>query len=192
MSSSGTDLLRKLGALGAQTGAGVLTPGPAPKAAQPGGVAFEALLARARAGDADSDRAVSIDDGLGVTLSDSQTRRLCRAADRAAAEGFAVAVVHIDGQSLVLDVESRRVTAVLSDSRPVASDIDGVVFAPPTPDDGQVVTAGTAHAPVTAPAQAQADMAGQIVRGAEALRLLRSPGALQAQARAFGASASAA
>lgn len=188
MSSSGMDLMRKLGALGAQTGASALTPGPTPKTAQPGGVAFESLLALARSGEADSDRAVSIDDGLGVTLSDSQARRLSRAADRAAAEGFAVAVVHMDGQSLVLDVESRRVTAILSDSRPVASEIDGVVFAPAGPADPGDNTAGAAN--VAPPAQA--GMAGQIVRGAEALRLLRSPGALQAQARAFGAANSAA
>ncbi|MBL8759640.1 MAG: hypothetical protein JNK35_14565 [Phycisphaerae bacterium] len=190
MSSSGMDLMRKLGSLGAQTGAGAgaIAHGPTPKAAQPGGVAFESLLALARAGEADSDRAVSIDDGLGVTLSDSQARRLSRAADRAASEGFAVAVVHIDGQSLVLDVESRRVTGVLSDSRPVASEIDGVVFAPAEPAG---LGENTAEAANTAP-PAQAGMAGQIVRGAEALRLLRSPGALQAQARAFGAATSAA
>lgn len=127
-------MLKRLTGAGAAAGGGVRsvsTSKPAPAARSLGSLSFADLLGKARAGELQSSRPVTVDDGLGLKLSADQARRLSLAADRAEAEGFAIAAIQLDGRNLLVDVHARRVTGVIHDGNPVAAGIDGVVLAPP-------------------------------------------------------------
>ncbi|MGD9689593.1 MAG: hypothetical protein AB7V47_07615 [Phycisphaerales bacterium] len=127
-----------------------IRPGARPESSAtiaPGGIDFARLLAKARAGELSSDRLVTVDDGVGVEFSPEQLERLAAAADRAEAEGFATAVVSIDGMNFVLDVASRRITRRVDEGAPVASGIDGVVFVPPASATG--LSGANAQAPAS-------------------------------------------
>ncbi len=179
MSVNGTDWLRKLTGIGAANGVGAAGSGsaPAPAPANPlDAAAFQAMLAKARGGEGESGRAVTVDSGVPVSLSDEQVARLARAVDRAEAEGFASAVVNLDGLNLLLDVQGRRITGVVDASSPVAADVDGVVMAQAAePIEGMV---GQGEVSALAPD------AARLLRGSEALRMLATPAAKQAQSQA--------
>jgi hypothetical protein len=125
------DMLRML-APGIGPGAGVRSASPAAPARSQqelSRLGFAELLRKASAGELETHAAVSVDASTGLELSDEQRLRLASAADRAEAEGLAMALVQLDGQSLVLDVGARRVTSVVKDGVAVGG-IDGVVIAP--------------------------------------------------------------
>jgi hypothetical protein len=135
MNPTSTDWLRKLGS-GVIPGGAVRAQGVAGGVGAASGAIekldFAALLSQAQSGTLSSGLNVSVDERLGINLSDTQLGRLSRAADRAEAEGLATAVVMIDGQALVLDVGGRRITGRVDPSQMNAlSGIDGVVNVPP-------------------------------------------------------------
>jgi hypothetical protein len=121
MIPSPMDLLRVLGS--------GLRPGGEASPVQPEhGGDFAALLAQARAGTLDTGMPVTLADGSGVELSESQLERLGGVVDRAHAEGATRIVVMMDGQTLDIDVLSRRVLGPLDVSGGrVLTGIDGFV-----------------------------------------------------------------
>lgn len=139
MSTPSSDLLRRL-APGVGPGAAVgpvsRAPSRAEQARQLGGATFADLLGKAAGGSLESGLPVSVDDGAGVNLTPEQLSRVAKAADRAETEGFVTALVHIDGQQVLLDVQARRITGRVDASNPVAKNIDGVVMAPPAEGAG--------------------------------------------------------
>ncbi len=156
MNNDSLDLLRRLGGGGASAAQAAARVGPIQKGGEagqvrtPGGASFADLLKKAGGGELASGLPVTVDDGA-AELSDEQLERVGRAADRAEAEGFTTAIVHIDGHQIILDVGARRVTGRVDADNPVARNIDGVVFAPPA--EGGVLAGA-------------ADAAGGIAKGA--------------------------
>jgi hypothetical protein len=141
------DMLRKLAA-GVGPGSGVKAVAPAsPAGSQPelGKLDFGQLLEKARSGELATSLPVTIDPGVAAQLSPDQLARLAKAADRAEAEGFAMAMVQLDGQNLLLDVQGRRITGILDATAAAATAIDGVVVAPPAQkaDDQPALAAET-------------------------------------------------
>lgn len=130
MTVPASDMLRKLGST---TGPGPIKAALDRTAATADG--FADLLRRAGAGELDTGRGVTIDRGVGLSLSPEQLSRVSRAADHAEAQGFAHAAVLLDGRVLMLDVTGRRITSVLDPGQPGAlAGIDGVVNAAPIDD----------------------------------------------------------
>ena len=98
----------------------------------PAGLAFESLLARARAGELTTGAPVKVTRSAGVNLTDEQLARLSIAADRAEAQGATRALVLIDGMALSLDVGVRTITDAIDMAAPaVHQGFDGVVTVPP-------------------------------------------------------------
>lgn len=90
---------------------------------------FGELLALAKSGGIDSSRDVQLGFDAQPPLEPAQLDRLAHAADQAEAAGAQQALMMIDGRSFVLDVESRTLTAEISQSTPVqAVNIDTVLF----------------------------------------------------------------
>ncbi|MEM7621697.1 MAG: hypothetical protein AAF235_00665 [Planctomycetota bacterium] len=83
------------------------------------GVDFATLLAGARSGSVQTGLPVSIDAGLGIELNATQHERLSAAVDQLEASGARRGVVLIDGRALVVDVESRSATGVVSEQNGV-------------------------------------------------------------------------
>lgn len=140
MTLNPADMLRRLAAgIGPAAGARPVTPvAPARSATGLEKLGFADLLNKARAGELQTSLPVTVDEGVGAELSADQLARLAKAADRAEAAGLATALVQLDGQNLLLDVQQRRVTGVVDSTRSVASGIDGVIVAESAmPADGQ-------------------------------------------------------
>lgn len=92
---------------------------------------FEKLLNKARSGNIASGKQVVLGSEVAAELSDEQVQRLTAAADRAAAHGATTAMVLMDGQGYVLNVESRQVEAIVDEqAATVMTDIDAVITAP--------------------------------------------------------------
>jgi hypothetical protein len=127
MTSTGTDLLRLLGAQA--------VPGLAPvsqaNASAPGSLDFAKILSQAKAGQLSSGREVTIARSAGVNLSDDQMKRLSAAADLAESQGATRALVMIDGMTLKLDVAMREVTGSVNlKASGVLTGIDAVIDVP--------------------------------------------------------------
>jgi hypothetical protein len=96
-----------------------------------GALDFARLLQQAQGAELDSGRAVTLADGVEMTLSEAQLSRLAAAADRAEAAGAITAAVLIDGEALVMDVARRTITGRidLAGGEPFYG-VDTVVSAP--------------------------------------------------------------
>jgi len=120
-----TAMLRQLG-LSGRTGAAQSAPQQTQSAGiQPG--EFADLLQRARDGTLASNRPVTIEDGQGLNLNEAQLARLSLAADRAEAAGLRKALVMIDDQRVILDVQQRTIVAASASDSGVLDGIDGVL-----------------------------------------------------------------
>ena len=132
---AGDELLRALG--GASASAAVeraTSKGTTGAASSPSD--FQAMLERAQAGTFQSGLPVSVANGSGVELTDSQLSRLGTVIDRLHANGASHAMVEIDGRFVIVDVITRQVR---SEFRPGDGEsiqgIDAVVSAPPAPPE---------------------------------------------------------
>lgn len=143
MNTSPAHLLRRLGS-GVRPDGAAPPAGPAPVES----AGFADLLRRARSGELTSKLPVEIDPGAGVTLTDDQLTRVAAAADQAEAAGVRTALLTIDGQRLLLDVHSRRITGPAPADSAVLPGIDGVV------DAGDLRRAGPADPAQASPAPA--------------------------------------
>ncbi|GJM19104.1 MAG: hypothetical protein DHS20C14_13170 [Phycisphaeraceae bacterium] len=158
MTPVGNDLLTLLGS-GIRP-AGVDSAGASSRgagaAAQADGPGFAALLHAARAGELGSGMPVEIEPALRLELTEEQTARLEKAADRATSEGADRAVVVLDGKALVLDVEGRRVIdAKAIDEIGALTNIDAVIGAAvPKEDDAAIGLGGLMLAPAAGLARA--------------------------------------
>lgn len=95
---------------------------------------FAELLAKARSGEIQSNVPITIARNSGVELSPDQLQRLSVAADMAQSAGATRCLVHIDGQSLMLDVGARQITGKASASPgEVITGIDAVLEVPAAP-----------------------------------------------------------
>jgi hypothetical protein len=95
------------------------------------GGSFAELLQRAASGKLSSGREVRLGRDAGVELSAEQLQRVGLATDKAEASGFRRAMVMIDRQVVVVDVELREVVGAFDPSRGgTMSGLDGVVAAP--------------------------------------------------------------
>lgn len=131
---------------------------------------FAELLSQARDGTISTNAPVSIDPGVEASFNDDQMARLSLGADKAEAAGLRTALVLMDGQRLVMDVHSRRITGVAETKGGVVTGVDGVL------DLGNAGTAGAAGGPTSgAPAAAEAAPGGQ------AASALTPPGVLPGQ-----------
>ncbi len=119
-----TQLLRQLG----QTGrAGAIQGAGAGQGQKAHASEFADLLGRARDGTLASNKPVSIEEGSGVKLTDEQLARLSLAADRAEAAGLRRALVTIDDQRIILDVQERKIVGQARAESGVLEGIDGVI-----------------------------------------------------------------
>ncbi|MGQ0628543.1 MAG: hypothetical protein ACT4PL_10645 [Phycisphaerales bacterium] len=134
MNASPLELLRKL-ASGVVPDGARLAGGAVSAAGQGVATTFAALLKAA--GGAESGLPVSSDEKLGLVFTQEQSLRLSAAADKAEQQGFATAIVCIDGLHLTLDVMARRITGIVDPSGPALSGVDGYVLATPAavPDE---------------------------------------------------------
>ncbi len=140
MTTSAAHLLQRLTGFGAGTAAsGKLS--VAPSGGTPGVASgtdaaadFAKLLGKASQGQTVSNLPVSVSPRSGVELTGEQLARLGPAADKAAAAGLQTALVTIDGKSLLMDVQSRQVTAAAQPTERAITGIDGVVAVPDESD----------------------------------------------------------
>lgn len=93
------------------------------------GAGFADLLKQAEQGKISSRRAVSVEHGAGIELSDADKLALSEAADRAEAAGLRKALVYLDDKALVLDVQTRNIIGKADITSGVLTGIDGVVKA---------------------------------------------------------------
>lgn len=141
MTIDASALLRMLGAGPRTTAIGqALAQGTSrPGAAAPTGVEagqFADLLAKARAGELSSNQPVTISPGAAssLRLTDDQLARISIAADNAESQGLHTALVLIDDQRLVLDVENRTLAPLAGDVASIA-EVDGVINLTTQPAD---------------------------------------------------------
>jgi len=140
MATSAAQLLQRLTGFGAGTAAsgksiGTLPGGTSASVAGTDASAeFAKLLGKAAQGQAVSNLPVSVSPRSGVELTGEQLARLGPAADKAAAAGLQTALVTIDGKSLLMDVQSRQVTAAAQPTERAITGIDGVVAVPDASD----------------------------------------------------------
>lgn len=120
-----TAMLRQLGQTGRASAAQSAQAGSQSAGIQPG--EFADLLQRARDGTLASNRPVTVEDGQGLSLTEEQLARLSLAADRAEAAGLRKALVMIDDQRVVLDVQQRSIVAAPVSESGVLDGIDGVL-----------------------------------------------------------------
>ncbi len=109
MNSSAASLLKLLGS-------GVRPDGATPIQLRGGvdpGIDFAELLRKAESGEIGSGRPVRIAPGVDLSLSEAQLDRLAKAADAAEAAGASRALTMLDGQALVLDIDSRTVQGAI-------------------------------------------------------------------------------
>ncbi len=114
---------------------GVRPPGLDVTTAKPAATGIEAgqfaeLLNKARNGELSSNQPVTVssDAGSSVKLSEDQLAKIAVAADKAEAAGIRKALVVLDDQQLILDVEARSITgAAKLGSGSVLSGVDGVI-----------------------------------------------------------------
>lgn len=125
MTMDPTELLRQLGQTGRASATHGAAPTPAGHSAQRS--EFADLLSRARDGTLSSNKPVSIEEGVGVKLTDEQLARLSLAADRAEAAGLRRALVMIDDQKVILDVQERKIVGHAATESGVLEGIDGVI-----------------------------------------------------------------
>lgn len=122
MSIDTSNLLRQLGLRG-PSGLGARGSAQAPIDQ----ASFAELLDRAKDGSLGSARPVTVESDSGVTLDAGQSLRVSLAADRAEAAGLRQALVLIDGQSLLLDVNQRQITGRAKSANGVVAGVDGVI-----------------------------------------------------------------
>lgn len=143
MTTSAAQLLQRLTGIGAGTAASGKSAG-APAGSAPSAVPstnaaadFAKLLGKAAQGQAVSNLPVTVSPRSGIELTGEQLSRLGPAADKAAAAGLQTALVTIDGKSLLMDVQSRQVTAAAQPTERAITGIDGVVAVPDASDAEQ-------------------------------------------------------
>lgn len=122
-------LLRMLGASPRTASLGLAPNGHEARASgdvQPG--QFADLLAKARAGELSSNQPVTLAPGAeaSIRLTDDQLARIALAADEAEAKGLRAALVVLDDQQFILDVQSRTLSAAPSDPS-IVTGVDGVI-----------------------------------------------------------------
>ncbi len=121
MTTDASLFLRQLGQAAPAARVAGAPQGPAVQAGE-----FADLLQSARDGTLVSNRPVTVAQNAKLTLSDDQLARLSLAADRAEASGLRRALVTIDEQRVVLDVQNRTVEPATSENG-VLEGIDGVI-----------------------------------------------------------------
>jgi len=175
MNLSAADMLRKLGSGIVPDASGVQATGAA-AAGAPGGAAFAELLAKlkdsgTKAGLVQSGLSVTIDEKLGLSLTEEQHLRLSQAVDSAQADGLMNAAITIDGMTLLVDVEGRRVTGLVKAGERPATGIDGIVTAAPAPvpDPTHVEVAAAGKGAGAAPAAGKAAAATVAAVSSESL-----------------------
>lgn len=92
---------------------------------------FAELLKQAAHGKLSSNRPVTVEKGVGVELSDTDHAALADAADRAEAAGLRKALVYLGDKALILNVQTRSITAQADPNSGVLTGIDGVLRASP-------------------------------------------------------------
>jgi hypothetical protein len=105
---------------------GAEPPGATGSASSPAGM-FADLLKQAQEGTLTTKLPVTIAPDCGVTLSDDELARLSFAADKLEASGVKTALVTIDGQRLLLDVHSRKITGRADGHDGIVAGIDGTL-----------------------------------------------------------------
>ncbi len=138
MTSERANLLSRLGGPFAQRSAAA----PAGQVENSSSADFAQMLRKAQEGGLESGLRVEVSRSSGVELSEDQLTRLSAAADRAEAMGITRAVAFIDGQAVVLEVQTRTVSARFDPSKDVLTGIDGVLGIPPAPGAASVTPAG--------------------------------------------------
>lgn len=135
MTSTPTDLLKMLGGAGHAARVRPSSGEARPSAAELTRTGtFADLLAAARKGELGGGNPVSVLPGANVELSPDQIQRLSVAADMAQSAGATRALVRIDGQTLLMDVGARSITAkVNAVPGQVVTGIDSVIDVPPAP-----------------------------------------------------------
>ncbi|MEM9166991.1 MAG: hypothetical protein AAGB48_08190 [Planctomycetota bacterium] len=91
---------------------------------------FAELLGKAQAGVQPTGLPVSVREGAGVSLDQTQLDRLAVAADRAASQGASTAVIMLDGKAYELDVTAREITGTVDQTAESLTLIDSFLFAP--------------------------------------------------------------
>ncbi len=133
----------------------------APSNAQPAGSTgvqsgeFSDLLSRARNGTLSSNKPVTVKADAGLKLSEDQLARLSLAADRAEAAGLRKALVTIDDQRVILDVQQRTVLGNAGTLDGVLDGIDGVIdlsgsLVPPAGKPGPIGPPASLESPAVA------------------------------------------
>ncbi len=128
MNTSAAQLLRILGSGVRPAGIGVSVGNAGAAGAAPG--AFADLLEQARSGGLASELPVTIGSdaaAAGVQLSDDQMARLALAADQLETSGVRQALITIDGQKLLMNVQSREITGRPESAGGPVGGIDGVL-----------------------------------------------------------------
>lgn len=123
MSPSPTDMLRLLG-----SGVQGSVDRPASRPVEESG--FKELLNKARAGGVPSGIEARVADGVAMTFSPEQMKRLTIAGDKAEAAGASRAMILMDGLALTMDVGTRTIIqATNATSVGVVGDVDAVLSA---------------------------------------------------------------
>lgn len=92
---------------------------------------FDKLLNEARTGNIASGKGVVLGAEISAELTTEQLDRLTAAADQAAAHGAKTALVLMDGQGYLVNVESRQVERIVDEqSQSVLTEVDAVITAP--------------------------------------------------------------
>jgi len=120
-------------------------------AATAGQASFADLLRQAREGTLTSNRPVTPGPDAGVNLSDDQLARLSLAADKLESAGVRTALVSIDGQKLILDVQQRQVTGAAKCEDGVISGVDGAIDLGDLRGAAQTPAPGAGTAPSAGP-----------------------------------------
>jgi hypothetical protein len=142
--SGSAELLKLLGSGARAAGlAGRAGLGPVPGAPGIEHADFSALLKKAQAGDLSSHLPVTVDKSANITLTDEELAGLSLVADRAEAAGVRSALVMFPDKSVVLDVQTRRVTATPDVSADVLTGVDGVIRIPAAGGGGAAVGVST-------------------------------------------------
>ena len=144
MATSAAQLLQRLSGFGASTVASGKSAGPlaaggsssaaALTAGMDASADFAKLLGKAAEGQTVSNLPVTVSPRSEIELTGEQLARLGPAADKAAAAGMQTALVTIDGKSLLMDVQSRQITAAAQPTERAITGIDGVVAVPDASD----------------------------------------------------------
>lgn len=130
MNTNASNLITRLGRLGAAPLQALASAGSAAASAT---ADFASLLRGAEAGEVSSGMRVTVHSGAGLELSDDQLTRLSVAADRAESAGMTRAIALVDGQALILEVQTRSISGRVDPHQAMLTGIDGVIGVPGGP-----------------------------------------------------------